>query len=60
MRNIQILFVVTVNFKYYVRYNREILLGKHAKPNQLTQYVRIVITVIIINEFDCSCFLSKC
>ena len=57
MRNIQILFVVTVNFKYSVRYNREILLGKHAKPNQLTQFVRnnrvFVITVIVITEFDC-------
>jgi len=57
MRNDQILFVVTVNFKYSVCYNRETLLGKHAKPNQPTLYVcynRVfVITVIVITEFDC-------
>jgi len=40
MRNVQILFVVTVNLKYSVCYNREILLGKHAKTYQPTQYVR--------------------
>jgi len=43
--------------KYSVCYNREILLGKHAKPNQSTQYVRynrvFVITVIVITELDC-------
>ncbi len=52
MRNVQILIVVTVNLIYYVSYNRETLLGKHAKPNQLTQYV-FNITVNFITEFDC-------
>jgi len=40
MRNDKILFVVTANLKYSVCYNHEALLGKHAKPNQPTQYVR--------------------
>ncbi len=57
MRNVRISFVVTVNLKYYVCYNSETLLGKHAKPNQPTKYVRyngvFVITVIVITEFDC-------
>ena len=57
MRNIPILFTVTVNFKYSIRYNHETLLVKHAKPNQLTQFVSnncvFVITVIAITEFDC-------
>jgi hypothetical protein len=57
MRNVQILFVVTVNFKCSVCYNRETLMGKHAKPNQSTQHVCnnrvLVITVIVITEFDC-------
>ncbi len=53
---------VTVNLKYSVCYNSDTLLGKHAKPNQPTQYVRynsifvitvIVITVIVITEFAC-------
>ncbi len=52
MRNVRILFVVTMNLKYYVCYNRKTLLGKHAKPNQPTQYVHFncvfVITVIVI------------
>ncbi len=53
MRNIQILFVVTMNFKYSVCYNRETLLGKHAKPNQLTQYVRNN-QIFVKIEFCCS------
>jgi len=59
MINVQILFLVIVNLKYYVCYIRETLLGKHAKPNQPTQYVfydRVfVITMIVITEFDCIC-----
>ncbi len=64
MKNVLILFVVTVNLKYSVCYNREILLGKHAKPNQSTHYVRnnriFVITVIVITEFDSMCKVVYC
>jgi hypothetical protein len=56
MRNVQILFV-TMNFKCSVCYNRETLLGKHAKPNESTQFVRnnrvFVMTMIVITECDC-------
>jgi len=45
MRNVQILFIVTVNLKYSVCYKRETLFGKHVKPNQSTQYVRNAITL---------------
>jgi len=39
MRNVQILYVVTINFKCSVCYCFfETLLGKRAKPNQTTQY----------------------
>ncbi len=51
-----------MNFKYYVRYKREISLAKHAKPNQSTQCVRynrvFAITVIVITEFDCNTMLE--
>ena len=40
MQKVWILFVVTVNMIYSVRYKRETLLAKYAKPNQSTQYVR--------------------
>ncbi len=33
------LFVITVNFTKLVRYNHEILLIKHAEPNQATHFV---------------------
>jgi hypothetical protein len=55
---IQVLFVITVNFKKVVRYKHEILLENDAKPNQEMKSVRcnreFVITVIVITEFDCS------
>ncbi len=57
MRNVRILFIVNVNFKNYVCYNRETELGKHAKLNQSTQFVcnkRVfVTTIIVITEFGC-------
>ncbi len=41
----------------FIRYNREILMVKYAKPNQKLSFVRynreIAITVIVITEFDC-------
>ena len=41
-----------------VRYKHEIILLKHAEPNQVVEFVRynreLVITVIVITEFDCS------
>jgi len=47
-----------VNFRIFVRYDHDILLIKHAKPNQATHFVRyirvFVVTVIVITEFDCS------
>jgi hypothetical protein len=51
------MFVIAVKFGKTVRYNHEIILIKHAKPNQLCYSVRynrvFVITVIVITEFDC-------
>ncbi len=47
-----------MKFGKAVHYNHEILLIKHAKPNQLCYYVRynrvFVITVIVKTEFDCN------
>jgi len=52
------MFVIAVKFGKAVHYNHDILLIKHAKPNQLCYSVRynrvFVITVIVITEFDCS------
>ena len=52
------MFVITVNFGKFVRYNHEDLLIKQAEPNQATHFVRynrvFVITVIVITEFDCN------
>jgi hypothetical protein len=51
------LFVITVNWDIFVRYNHEISLVNYAKPNQEMDFVRynreFVITVIVITEFDC-------
>jgi hypothetical protein len=51
------LFVITVNWVIFVRYNHEISLVNYAKPNQEIDFVRynleFVITVIVITEFDC-------
>ena len=45
-----------------VRYKHEILLINDAKPNQYVHLVRynreFVITVIVITEFHCICFLK--
>ncbi len=46
-------------FFTFVHYNHEILLIKYAKPNQPTHFVLynrvfVIITVIVITEFDCS------
>jgi len=45
-----------------VRYKHEISLIKGAKPNKKLDIVRynreFVITVIVITEFDCTCYLS--
>ena len=55
------MFVIAVKNVKVVRYNHEIILIKHAKPNQVCYYVRynrvFVITVIVITEFDCMLFL---
>ena len=49
-------FVITVNFRKFVRYNHETLLIKHAKPNQAKYFVRynrvFVVTMIVITELD--------
>ena len=39
LQNVWILFVVTVNLKYSVRYKRENLKAKYAKPNQQAQSI---------------------
>ena len=60
MKNTKIstLFVITVIFKKFVRYNHEIYMIKYAKPNQTTYFVHynrmFVINVIVITEFDCT------
>ncbi len=58
--NFQVLFVVAVKLSNFDRYKRESLLKKDAKPNQDVKFVRynreLVITVIVITEFDCICF----
>ena len=50
-------FVITVKFRKFVRYNHEVVLIKHAEPNQTAHFVRynrvFAITVIVITEFDC-------
>jgi len=50
-------FVIAVKFGKVVRYIHEIILIKHAKPNQVGCFVcysRVfVISVIVITEFDC-------
>ena len=54
------LFVIAMKFGKFVRYIHEILLIKHAKPNQVCYFGRynriFVITVIVITEFDCIIF----
>ncbi len=56
-----ILFVITVILVIFVHYNHEISLKSYAKPNQLMDVVlynrELVITVIVITEFDCSILL---
>ncbi len=51
------MFVISVKFGKVVCYNRENILLKDAKPNQVCYFVRysrvFVITVIVITEFDC-------
>ncbi len=52
------MFVITVNWAIFERYNHEISLVNYARPNQEIDFVRynreFVITVIIITEFDCT------
>ncbi len=51
------MFVITVNWAIFVRYNHEISLVNYARPNQEIDFVcynrEFVITVIVITEFDC-------
>ncbi len=52
------MFVITVKRQIFIRYKRAILLKIYAKPNQKVEVVRynreLVITVIVLIEFDCS------
>ena len=54
---LQKMFVIAVKLGKLVRYIHEIILIKHAKPNQVCYFVRynrvFVITVIVITELDC-------
>ncbi len=56
-REAKILFVITVIWVIFVRYNHEILMVNYAKPNQKLGFVRynceFAITVIVITEYDC-------
>jgi hypothetical protein len=56
------LIVITVILTFFVRYKHEILMINYAKPNQKFGFVRykreFAITVIVITEFDCTCFGS--
>jgi len=57
------LFAIIVNLRIFVRYNHEILLIKHAKPNEATHFVRynrvFVVVVIVLTEFDCILILKN-
>ncbi len=52
------MFVIAVKYGKIVCYIHEIVMIKHAEPNQACYFVPynrvFVITVIVITEFDCS------
>ena len=54
---LQRMFVIAVKLGKVVRYIHEVILIKHAKPNQVCYFVRynrvFIITVIVITELDC-------
>jgi len=63
LEKINNLFVIAMKFGKVDRYIHEILLIKHAKPNQVCYFVCynhvFVITVIVITEFDCIFFTKS-